>query len=127
LSRCTSILQSREPSELYELTSLVDEAGVLTLNLSSADGFNTQVVFDDCLAHRKIDEGDAFVTLSELARQGCLGGTFYRVDDSESLRWFRSESYGVRDTQDLVHYLLMTLNDVVDVIAISEPAIYGQD
>lgn len=75
--------------------------------------------FCDHLTYRMMDEGDALEILSELGKGKKIG--VYKVENSDFLQWFHRQSCGIRVDDDLTHYSIITLNDIIDVIAFSPP------
>ena len=108
----------------YDLISLADERGVLTLSLEGASGKAVSVRFDGYVFYSKMDEGDALHTLGVLRQASCIGFVLISARDSELLDWFNKESFGVRlGAGQFTHYILLTQNDIVNVISIGAPSI----
>jgi len=107
----------------YDLISLADERGVLTLRLAGASGKAVSVRFDGHVFYSKMDEGDALQTLGVLRQASCIGFALISARDSELLDWFNKESCGVRLGRQLTHYILLAQNDIVNVISIGGPSI----
>lgn len=123
MNRYVPILQEYSKFAPLELEQLVDYEGKLTLIIVDAHERRISLTFDSYMTYRKIDEGDALLTLVDMKKTGGLGKWFYRVEDSELLSWFNKESCDARANQNLVHYSIAALNDVVDVIALDPPVI----
>jgi hypothetical protein len=121
MNRYTPAFQDHAPEALADLRELVDRNGTLELLLESSSNKHVRVVFDAYLAYRKLDEGDAMLALEQLAASAKIARTFYRVEESDFIEWFSKQSHAVRDQQKLNHYAVVTHNDVVDVISLSEP------
>ncbi len=117
------ILQEHFCNARLDLEELVDRAGSLVLTLASTDGSQIRLKFDSYMAYRKLDEGDALLTLSAMRKTGGMGKSFYRVDDSDFLIWFNEERCGAAPGKSLVHYAIATVNDIVDVLSLDPPAI----
>jgi len=107
----------------YVLLSLAESNGSLTLMLEGARGTGVSVCFDGHVFYSKMDEGDALHTVHELKQSSCIGATLIEAFDSELLHWFSRESFGVRSGNVLTHYVLLTLDDVVNVISLDPPKI----
>lgn len=107
----------------YDLDELVDRKGVLEIRLVDEARRRLSITFDCYLAYRKLDEGDALVTLEEVSRRCELGKSFYVVDDSSFVDWFVSQTYEARSPDDLDHYAVHTINDVIDVISPAPPSL----
>lgn len=108
----------------FELEELVDREGVLTLVLSgNQDKQRVEMQFDSYFLYRKLAEGDALLTLSAMKRTGGLAKWFYRVNDSDFVAWFKKERCDGKFVQALTHYVVATLDDIVDIVALEAPDI----
>jgi hypothetical protein len=121
-NRFVPILQEHAPTPIFEFDRLVDEYGVLTVHLLAEDDRQVRLIFDDYLVYRKRDEGDALSTLRD-AKDAPLGRSFYRVEESDFLAWFQVENHDIRRDRGLIHLVIMTMNDVIDVICCSDPRV----
>lgn len=126
MNRYAAIFEEHKASRAYELDSLVDADGVLTLRLKGDEEARLELVFDAYVAYRKLDEGDAMLTLRRVSDTSALGRTFYEVAESEFVAWYVAQGYGVRKGADIRHFTILTQNDVIDVLALSQPVISGQ-
>lgn len=96
----------------------------LTVNLYEEDGSPTLTIhFDGDLAHRLADEGDLLKTVSEAERTNEDRWTLYTVENSLYLKWFHEQSLNIRKKDNLVHYLIATPNEIIDVIDLSSPTL----
>ena len=116
------VRQSVSIEHLPDEESLVDANGSLKIKIS-VEGETKVVLFDDFIAYRKLDEGDAFHTLREIADSSKLGHLLYQVEDSNFLKWFMEENQFVRSRDALKHYCLTTSNSVIDVICFDPPKV----
>ncbi|MFC4419954.1 hypothetical protein [Cupriavidus pampae] len=108
----------------YELSSLRDENGKLVLEIMGADGRMVCVVFDDYIFFSKQDEGDALRTLGGMREAGVLGrAVIIRAKKSSLLRWFIDEGCGVKIEEKISHYIIVLVDDVVNVICITPPLV----
>jgi hypothetical protein len=108
---------------VFALERLVDQDGALLIELWGDDNRRLNVAFDSYVAYLKMDEGDAILMLGHMKRSGGTTKTFYRVENSEFMSWFHLQSCSVRSNQSLIHYAIGTVNDIVDVLALSPPQI----
>jgi hypothetical protein len=122
-NRYVPILQEHAPSSLFDLDRLIDERGVLSVHLLHESGHRLSLTFEGYLAYRKRDEGNAMRTLSDASGSGGLGKSFYRVEDSSFLEWFEADGYGLHRAEGLVHVVVMTIDDVIDIICQKVPLI----
>ncbi len=123
MSKYVPILQEHLRNARLEFDQLVDRSGTLFVALADANGRHTYLKFDSYMAYRKLDEGDALVTLSAMRKSGSASKCFYRVDDSDFLAWFNTERCGQSPGQPLTHYLIATTNDIIDVLSLDPPTI----
>lgn len=107
----------------FELDQLLDRDGVLMLTLEHEDGRRAFVKFDSYLVYRKRDEGDALRTLDEMRRSTETTKCFYKVEGSDFISWFNAENYADKPLRPMGHYVISTLNDIIDVIALHGPVI----
>lgn len=123
MSNFVPILQEHVRATPFELEELLDRAGTLVLTLSDASDVRIKLKFGAYMAYRKLDEGDALLTLSAMRRSGGTGKVFYRVDDSKFAIWFDAERCNDGRGQPLVHYSVASMNDIVDVLSLEPPII----
>ena len=114
-----SSLAGRPPDE----ESIVDVNGCLSITLVAEGEMKIAALFDDYIAYRKLDEGDAFNTLREIAESSELGHLLYLVEASNFITWFMEENQFVRNREMLKHYCLTTSNSLIDVICFAPPKI----
>lgn len=109
----------------YELDSAYETAGVLTIRLSESDSSSIEICFDRFVAYRKMFEGDALRTLSELGGCGLLPNTLFESADSNFLDWFWEETFhAFPDRQlSLKEYLITTIDDVFEVLSPIVPSV----
>lgn len=106
-----------------ELDEFSDRQGVIEIRLKDLRNNIIIFLFDNHLAYRKLDEGDALVALTQLRATAQLGLLLYEVRNSDFIEWFVAQGYGIRAADDLRHFSIVTLNDVIDVIAFDPPRI----
>lgn len=123
MNRYTTVLQEYVTDGMYDLRQLIDQNGILKLHLVNLDGNEICISFGAYLAYRKLDEGDAMETLSQLSESALPGRSFYMVEESTFVDWYVKQGYGIRDTSTLKHYAVVTIDDVIDVISLDAPLI----
>lgn len=106
-----------------EVVMLVDKNGILTLQLEDEIGHQVEILFDDYIYYSKMDEGDALRSLELIQAESCVGHTLVLARNSDLMTWVAHESLGVRSVDQLQHYMILALNDVINVIAMSPPQI----
>lgn len=97
-------------------------SGSLELILSSNDSYmKLKLSFDWVHSFRLTDEGDLLKMQDE--QQGNMLIGIYLVENSSYLGWFNEQSADVHIDEDIAHYLIVTTNDVVDVLSTEKPLI----
>ena len=115
------IFQEHVHAARWNLEQLIDREGTLVLTLMDDARGRIKLSFDSYLSFRKLDEGDALLTLANMRRSGGTAKYFYRVEDSEFVAWFNKERCGQDSSQAMRHYVVAAVNDVVDVLALDLP------
>ncbi|WP_114194166.1 hypothetical protein [Edaphovirga cremea] len=98
--------------------------GTLELVLASSHADKTKkirVVFDWIHSFRVTDEGDLLKMQDELNGQMLTG--IYKVEGSYYLTWFNEQSANIHDGDPIDHYLIVTGDDVIDVLSSVSPII----
>lgn len=85
-----------------------------------------QVSFAYPLAYRRIDEGDFLRTLGVLPTDpaGCYYSV-YEVFNSEFLRWYSEEAYGIPESWNVRHFIFLSADDCIEVLSV-DPPLYTQ-
>lgn len=109
--------------KICSLQSLLDQDGILCIRLLGDCNELIEVSFDGYLVYRKMDEGDALVTINHIAPFAKEKIGIYEVDSSDFLVWFIEETLRVRSEKGLVHYCIATYEDIIDVISVEPPKI----
>lgn len=87
------------------------------------DGVNSdfRVFFDWSHSFRVTDEGDLLEMLGE--QRGKIRVGIYKVEGSSYLEWFNGQSFNIHEKENVIHYLIVTVNDIVDVLSSEPPVI----
>lgn len=110
--------------QIRQLLDLKYLSGTLELTLSSSDeniNSKIKIVFDWIYSFRATDEGDLLKMQDELKGQMVTG--IYTVERSNYLSWFNEQSYNIHDGDLISHYLIVTGDDVIDVLSSVCPTI----
>lgn len=118
------------PQTLY-LRSLKYDVDGLTISLQDMDEKSPMltIYFDGFFALRIMDEGDKLIDSREIDKSvlemELEKGSYYKwslftVENSLYLEWFHRESLGVRQNTELVHYVIRSTDDVIEVLDIAE-------
>ncbi|EDT4881533.1 hypothetical protein B6B03_004688, partial [Salmonella enterica subsp. enterica serovar Berta] len=70
---------------------------------------------------RVTDEGDLLKMLGE--QKGKMRVGIYKVEDSSYLEWFNDQSFNIHEKEKIIHYLIVTVNDIIDVLSSESPVI----
>lgn len=111
-------------SQINQLVDFRYLSGTLELILASghADEVNkSRVVFDWVHSFRVTDEGDLLRMQDDLNGQMITG--IYAVEGSHYLAWFNEQSANIHDGDNITHYLIVTGDDVIDVLSSVSPTI----
>jgi len=77
------------------------------------------------LAYQNIDEGRRLKMLEYLSNnydsQFYAEWTLFEIENSSYLNWFHNESFGIHKDEGISHYMLLTENDVIDILSAYEP------
>ena len=84
-----------------------------------------RIRFDSVLAYRNVDESFRLRTLYAIA--GDQPRALWIVDDSTWVQWLMAESLETLAASGLVHYVIFTPNDIIDIIADSAPDVEWLD
>lgn len=91
----------------------------LSLTLSKPDESFT-LSFEWVYSFRVTGEGDLLKMQEHFDGQMTTG--LYKVENSSYLKWFHEQSENIHD--DVIeHYLIVTIDDVIEVITSAEPSI----
>lgn len=96
-------------------------SGTLELVLTSEGTDKFKVMFDWIHSFRLTDEGDLLKMQEE--QNGEMVTGVYIVEKSIYLEWFTNQSAGIHDSEFITHYLIVTSDEVVDVLSSVSPLI----
>lgn len=113
------------PMGLYEVVEIIQNSNGTKIELQSED-YKVIICFDFADSLRISDEGRRIKTYNEVIeiqeyRKDFVGIPLYKVINSEFCRWLREESAGFYT--EFSHYVIITINDIVDIISRDEPEI----
>ena len=123
MSRYIAVWQDVAANHRFELESLLDCLDTLRIDLNDEENRKVSILSENCLAYRRMDEGDALVSINSLISSGGTAKVFYRVEESDFLEWFHSQSFEIHRDQALKHFSICTTNHIIDLIAFDEPKI----
>ena len=112
------------PRELY-LEELIDNRDGLILRLSeSADSPILQIHFDGYYAYRIMNEGDFLLgdhCIKSEDNSDLVQVPLYTVQNSHYVKWFHRKSCGVRENDRIIHYVVATPDDMVEILDLDIP------
>ncbi|MBU9828167.1 hypothetical protein [Rahnella perminowiae] len=104
-----------------QLESIGYTSGTLELVLTLVGVNKFKVAFDWIHSFRLTDEGDLLKMQEE--QNGKMLTGIYSVDKSQYLEWLSKQSFGIHDGESITHYLIVTSDDVIDVLSSVSPLI----
>ena len=112
------------PRELY-LEELIDNRDGLTLRLSEGNNSRIlQIRFDGYYAYRNMNEGDCLVGDRYVESEkdtNLVKVPLYTVQNSHYMEWFHCKSCGVRKNDRIIHYVVTTPEDMVEILDLDSP------
>ncbi|MEL6442581.1 MAG: hypothetical protein AAFQ80_25490 [Cyanobacteria bacterium J06621_8] len=111
-------------STLY-LERLVNNSNGLTITLREDKKKQLLVInFDGYFSYRVTDEGNLLKTLHNIENRECLGKlALFIVENSLYLEWFHQQNYDTYRKQQIIHYLIATPDDVIEVLDCDAPTV----
>ncbi|WP_145506261.1 hypothetical protein [Yersinia alsatica] len=120
--KLTKVLLIEGSLQNSQLEDFRYSSGSLELILSSVnneEGSKVKVLFDWIYSFRVTDEGDLLKMQEE--QEGEMLTGLYLVEKSKYLEWFNEQSGYIHD--GVTHYMLSTVDDVIDILASVSPSI----
>lgn len=116
----------REPLEevkdKFDVVSVFDNFDGLVFSLENSDGTKTvEMIFNGfVVSYRSIDEGARYKVIVDLDERYGVEfynkSTFFQVHNSLYIEWIISESYGLYHKDGLLHFVILSINYIVDII-----------
>jgi hypothetical protein len=116
-------------SKEYYIELITDDLNIFCINMLEVKNPKNgiKVIFKDSVeAYRSTDESfrsKLFFDLDKICENDVDSWTFFKVINSEYLKWLSSQSYGWIDSFNCIHFLFITYDFVLDVVANCEPEI----
>lgn len=115
------------PKESFELEAINYDNKGLLIRLESNQTVVTIHFSGVIEGFRTTDEGNRWKTISEILsnhNKGIFAGRIiFKVSESDFSKWIESESFTFIKKDDVTHYLIVTNNDLTDVLAYEDPII----
>ncbi len=111
----------------YELESLVQKNGSLLLTFLS-DQYKVSINYGyQYIMYRGSDEGDRLRSINhylEEKKEGYFKGKLmFMVTNSDFIEWVKNETYGMYENNEMHHYMFVTSEDIIEVVARGFPTI----
>jgi hypothetical protein len=91
------------------------------LHSGNASDAVLRILFEQVISYRRTDESFRLKTLHGL--DGRLPCSLMVVEPSSFIAWLLEESSGVLDGRPLVHYVIMSSNECIDVVSEIPPRV----
>lgn len=102
-----------------QLECIKYDQAILSLSLSKPTE-KIKLSFEWIYSLRVTDEGDLLKMLDHFNGQMTTG--IYKVENSSYLKWFHEQSENIHN-KAIEHYLIVTIDEVIEVLASVEPSI----
>jgi hypothetical protein len=110
----------------YALDSIFDDVNELVIRICGPAKEQVSITFDAPLAYRKVNESDALPFLGEVSASPGMDYMLYEVGGSDFIDWLSQQSYGARKMGDVTHYIVIAMDDIIDVLAFDPPVIQAK-
>lgn len=118
MSRYAKVLPPIEDAVASRL--LYDDGELTIQGFDRGGSIVVDIKFDYVLVTRIADEGSRIKLLREIGQDHA---SVLTDEQSKLIRWLDEEGLGTRDLARAKHYILFVGEEVVDVVALSEPGI----
>lgn len=110
------------PNRIY-LQALIDDVNGLQLFLKEENSNDRIVIiFKNYLGYRNFNESERLKTLSQFPVLTQYSGLFI-AEKSLFIDWLVRESFGILDKKNLIHFILSTPEDIIEIISQKPPDI----
>lgn len=124
-------MPEKDISGIINLETLIIDNNGLKLILKNEDnGSFIQILFESLvLSLRCTDEGRRIKTLNDLGKK--YGAEFwgkwkfFKVIDSDYVRWHNIETYDIYAEYDINHYVIFTTDDIIEVLTDCDPVVHS--
>lgn len=116
------------PAKSFGCKTLDSENGLTVFLMDQSWSEQGRICFErGLLAYRVTDEGKRLKLMASLDKT--YGTAFYaeamffQVEQSEYLEWFNEQTFNSYDSFKITHYVVLSANEIVEVLATQEPTI----
>jgi hypothetical protein len=117
-------------SSKYYIDSVIDMIDSFKIILSNAKSEKEKIeiiFFEGVDAYTRVEESFRVKVIHELDKKYGTefygDWTFFKVNNSEYIKWLSDQSYEWSDTRQFTHFCLVTADAILDVIADYEPTV----
>jgi hypothetical protein len=106
----------------FHVTSIIDDKGGLNISIKQyrKGDLSGQLHFGAHYAYRNFNASDLYGYWLELGQNFLTG--LYVAEDSDLLRWATKQSVYDKLDDEVAHYMLVTAEDVLEVLSYEPPA-----
>ena len=111
-----------------DYAKIIDDERGLRIKLIFENNLQIEFVFEtSVISYNVCDEGRRLKTLDIILNQ--YGADFfgacpvYMVENSNYLKWLHEESYDIISRYTIYHFVFLTSNEVIDVLATHSPKV----
>lgn len=103
------------------IESLIDDYNGLKVSMAdeSNEKITIELLFQNFYGYRNFNESERIKTLNEFP-EIAVKWSFFIAIDSKFINWLINESERIVEKEKVVHYIITTADDIVEVLA-SEP------
>jgi hypothetical protein len=108
---------------MTECESIIDGADGFSVNVRDYEGSRYNLSWKDgVVSYRNTDEGDRINFVAEVSSKSLVGFLLIECVHSKFIKWLSAEKYGI-EQKGLRHFIVMTSNDIIDVIDYDLPTV----
>ena len=113
---------------IKEILDSIDEGFKVKLLENGNQEKGVTIFFDESVwIYKYTDESFRQYTVAKLNAQYGVDfyakWTFFKIENSDYLKWISEESYGMYDNLEWRHFCILTDNEILDIIAVYEPEV----
>lgn len=115
----------------YYIDAIQDDIGGFKVKLTDRDNEDnklTIIFLESVWSYRSVEEGLRALTMEKLAQKYGANfyteWTFFKIENSRYLNWIYEESYDVARDSGLMHFCLVGMDDILDIIASCDPQVF---
>ena len=125
---------SNNLSKNYSLDSISDSAEGLKILLLDAENRNKKVLVSfphSVHAYRSTDESLILSTISFLHKKYSAefyrDWSFFKIEKSKYLQWISTQSCGISDGYNCIHFCILASDYMIDIISTYDPTVVSID